>query len=397
MTFRWPALAVALLCPFTLPSAANAQTVDLTGYALGVTTWADDGPLGPGGTTLLGRFRVMPTVTSGPWTLDAAYEHVLSRTPTGGGISITTPGGTSASGSDWLGVDWDLRSTERSDWRHRFDRLSLTLDAGPVSVSVGRQAISWATALFLTPADPFAPFDPSDPFRAYRGGVDAARVRVFTGPFSEVEGVVRAARTTAGTTVTALARGQLSRGGWALGGWAGLLHDEGAGAVFATGALGATAVRGEMALREDPHGGALARATVGADRRFLPGGRDLFAVVEIQYDGYGASSPSELLTTATSPAYLRGEMQTLGRWTGASQVSYQLHPLVGVDGLVLVDLGDGSALVAPGLSWSATSAASVRLGVFVSRGDAGFDGTGRLRSAYGSTPTVAYASFSLFF
>jgi hypothetical protein len=388
---------VALAC-FALTATEGAgQTLDVPGYALGVSTWADAGPLGPGGTTLLGRFRVMPTLTSGPWTLDAAYEHILSRTPEGGGMSITTPGGAAASGSDWLGVDWTVRSTDRTAWRHRFDRLSLALDAGPVSVTVGRQAISWATALFLTPADPFAPFDPSDPFRAYRGGVDAVRVRAFPGPFSEVEGVMRAAETAEGNTLTALARGQLSRGGWALGGWAGLLHDEGAAALFATGAVGATAVRGEMAFRKDPGGGPLVRSTLGADRRYSAGGRDLFVIVEIQYDGYGAATPSELLTVAASPAYLRGEMQTLGRWTGAAQVSFQLHPLVSVDGLVLLDVEDGSALLAPGASWSATSAASFRFGAFLSEGTAGFDGTGGLRSAYGSTPTVAYLSLSWFF
>lgn len=397
MGSRWPVRAAALLCCLLSGSPLDGQTVGLTGYALGVATWADDGPLGTGGTTLLGRVRVMPVVTGGRWTLDAAYEHVLSRVPEGGGVSITNPGGTAAAGSDWLGVDWTLASTDRSTWRHRFDRLNLALDAGPVSVTVGRQAISWATALFLTPADPFAPFDPSDPFRAYRGGVDAVRARVFTGPFSEVEGVVRATETAGGTTLTALARGQLSRGGWSLGGWAGRLHDQGAAALFAAGAVGATAVRTEMAVREDPGGGALMRATLGADRRFTAGGRDLFAVVEVQYDGYGAAEPSELLVVAASPVHRRGEMQTLGRWTGATQVSFQLHPLVSVDALALLDLLDGSALLAPGLSWSATSSASLRLGTFLSRGASGMSGAGGLKSAYGSTPTVAYASFSLFF
>ena len=384
----------ALTCLAIHATAAEAQTLDVSGYALGLSAWADEGPLGPGGATYLGRFRVMPTLSAGPWTLDAAYEHLISRVPEGGGFSITTPGGT---GSDWLGLDWTLRSTDRTQWRHRFDRLNIALDAGPVTATVGRQAISWATALFLTPADPFAPFDPSDPFRAYRGGVDAVRARAFTGPFSEVEVVVRAADSDLGSTLTALARGQLSRGGWALGGWAGILHDEGAAAVFATGAAGATAVRGEMSLREDPAGGALLRGTLGADRRFTAGGRDLFVVVEVQYDGYGAATASELLEVATSPPYRRGEMQTLGRWTGATQLSYQVHPLVSVDGMVLLSMIDGSALMAPGVTWSATSSASLRVGSFLSAGSAGLDPGGSLMSEYGSSPTTLYASLSWFF
>jgi hypothetical protein len=176
-----------------------------------------------------------------------------------------------------------------------------------------------------------------------------------------------------------------------------VLHDEGAGALFATGAAGSTAVRTEVALREDPDGGVLLRSTVGADRRLLWDGRDVFLVVEVQYDGFGAADPADLTAVTASAPFRRGEMQTLGRWTGAGQAGFQLHPLVHLDCLVLLDLGDGSALVAPGVSWSATSSASVRVGAFFSTGPGGFDATRSRRSAYGSTPSVGYLSLSLFF
>jgi hypothetical protein len=92
----------------------------------------------------------------------------------------------------------------------------------------------------------------------------------------------------------------------------------------------------------------------------------------------------------------------MGAWMGshltnddlAAQASIQVHPLVAVDALLLGNLHDGSALLAPGLSWSVSSAASMRPGGFASAGAEGRSPAGGLRSAYGSTPAVWYASLS---
>jgi len=394
---RLTAVIVTLAALATESGPGAAQSLDLSGYALGVVAYARAGDLGPGGASWLGRARLMTTWSRGPVSVEAAYEHLLQRNPPGGGFSITTPGGTGPAGTaDWLGVDWTLRQTSRDSWRHRFDRLAVRFDAGDVEITAGRQAISWATTLYLTPADPFAPFDPSDPFREYRGGVDAVRVRFSPDAFSELEAVVRPAQTPFGTTLTALARGQTSVGGWAVGAWAGLLHDEAAGAVFATGAVGATAVRGEAEVRRDPGGGALVRGAVGVDRRFSVIDRDLYVVAELQGDGFGASSASGLTRVLTSRPYARGEMQVLGRAEAALQASYQLHPLVSLDLMGLADLSDRSVLLAPGMSWLATSAATVRLGVFAGLGK-GATSSSRPGSEYGSVPGIGYLSLSWFF
>lgn len=390
-----PCAVVALALAGTAKGAAAQITTK--GYALVVGTHARASGFGPAGSTLLGRVRLMPSWSAGPFSVDVAYEHLVSRTPAGGGVGVTTPGGTAAGTEDWLGTDWSIRSTSRTSWRHRFDRLSVSFDAGPLSVVVGRQAISWATTLFLTPSDPFAPFDPSDPFREYRGGVDAVRVRAFPGPFTEIEAVVRPTKTATGTTLTALGRAQTSEGGWAFGGWGGVVHDEAAAALFATGAAGSTALRGSVSIRRAPEGGTTARAVVGGDRRFSVGGRDLYAIAEVQYDGFGAARASELLGVTASEPYRHGEMQTLGRWTGAAQASWEVHPLVSTDLMALVNLADGSALVAPGVSWSVTSSASLRAGAFVGAGAGAVDPITGLASEYGPIPFLGYAALSVFF
>ena len=391
MRFLTPFVLLAAL----LPAPASAQ-LDVTGYALGVSTYQGDSDLGPSGATLLGRTRLMITGNSGGWDLDIAYEHVVKRTPAGGGFSITTPGGSAARSGDWLGADWKIHGSEQNSWRHRFDRLSLAYSDGPVEITLGRQAISWATTLFLTPADPFAPFDPSDPFRGYRGGIDAVRIRAYPGAFTEIEAVVRPTETVLGTTWTALARAQTSLGGWAFGAWGGMLHDEAAGAVFATGAVGATAVRGEASVRNDDAGGRALRGSVGLDRFFTPGGKDLYVIMEIQYDDFAAERTAHLLDVIESNAYLRGELQTLGKLSWATQLSYQIHPIVSVDALALVNLDDRSTLVAPGISWSASGSASLRLGTFAGLG-AGPAGPAELGSEYGAVPGIGYLSVTWYF
>jgi hypothetical protein len=389
----WLAVAGALL----LPGAAVGQSFGLKGYALGVGTYSAESAFSGGGSTQLARFRLMPELPTGDLTLDVAYEHVLVRSPADGGFSVTAPGGTQAGSTDWLPLDNTIRTTSRSTWRSRFDRLSVGFEAGPLTVTVGRQAISWATTLFLTPADPFAPFDPSDPFREYRGGVDAVRVQAFTGAFSEIDVVVRGADTSDGGTVSALARYQTSLGVWALGWWGGVVHEELSAAVFTTGAVGSTALRAEMVVRERPGDDAAFRGSFGADRQFLVDGKDGLILMEIQYDGFGVTESSDLLDVITSKPFLRGEMQTLGRWTGAAQASLQIHPLVGVDALAITNLTDGSTLLGPGLSWSASGSVSVRAGAFFGFGADDLDPLTGLVSEYGAVPGTGYVAASWYF
>jgi hypothetical protein len=391
MRIRWT-LILLLVC---LPVPGAAQ-LDIDGYALGVGSYAAESDFLEAGNAGFARGRIMLGWATSWFSADAAYEHLLLRQSATGALGSTNPGSGSLTSTDWLPLDWTVRDSNQSEWRHRIDRLQVRATAGPIEVTVGRQAISWATALFLTPSDPFAPFDPSDPFREYRGGVDALRVRGFAGPFTEIEAVVRPTDTPLGTTMTALARVGTSRGGWAFGGWGGVLHDEAAAALFLNGAIGSSSLRAEFALREDPEGGALPRASLGIDRFKIVRGRDLFMLAEVQYDGYGSDSADELLRVAASAPYARGEMQTLGRWTVATQASYQLHPLVGVDALLLLNADDASGLIAPGISWSTTGSASTRLGLYRSFGD-GPPAPLMLGSEYGSVPTSAYVSVSLFF
>jgi hypothetical protein len=387
-----------LLLAALLTGAGRAQAqgpLDLRGYYLHVALAADSGPFNSRGVTDVQRARIMARFTQGGWSLDAAYEHTLVYTSTAGAAGTFVGLGQARSGTDWLPLQGSLGTSQHLQWRDRADRLSLRYATHGLELTAGRQTISWATTLFLTPADPFAPFDPSEPFREYRTGVDAFRARAFPAPFLELDGVVRPSNTPLGKTLTAALRVKAAMGPWEMGGWGGVVHDEPAASLSVTRTVAGAVLRAEGVLRRSA-GRAVARLAVGADRSFNLAGRTLYLVAEYQRDGFGAARPADLPAVLFSAPASRGELQVYGRDVTAAQVSYQVHPLVSVELLALWDLDDGSALLAPAAGYSVGSNVSLRAGVFAGAGRARL-ATGAPGSEYGAVPAAGYLSLSAFF
>jgi hypothetical protein len=392
------AAALAALAVTLGAAAAHPQEPPVRVYYLNVASASGHSAYGDGGASDFQRLRLMFSPATAPIRIDVAYEHTLLYAHVAGATLDALTPGSRASSINWLDLDWSVGIHLPRDyrWRHGLDRLNATLTAGGAELSVGRQTISWATTLFLTPADPFSPFDPSDPFREYRGGVDAARLQIFPSAFSALDVVVRPERTPVGRALTALARGKVSAGGWDLSAWAGALHDHAAAAAAVTRTAAGAALRAEIPLRGDTGHGTTVRLAVGADRRWTVLRRDLYVVAEYQHDGYGAARSADLAAVGTSLPYLQGEMQVAGRDVAAVQATYQLHPLVSAALLALADLHDGSVLLGPGLTYSVSDAASVRAGAYLGTGPgAGADGTPR--SEFGGVPRTGYIALSAFF
>jgi len=375
--------------------AAAQQPLDLRGYYLHVALAADSGSFNPRGITDVQRARLMLHPVAGPLSLDVAYEHTLSYTSAVGAAGTFGGLGQALGGTEWLPLQGTLRRSQHLEWRHRADRLSLRYAARHFEVTAGRQPVSWATTLFLTPADPFAPFDPSEPFREYRTGVDALRLRAFPGPFAELDAVLRPADTPVGKTVTGALRAKMAVGHWELAGWGGVVHDDPAASVALTVTVAGAVLRGEGVVRRSG-GLTVRRLAVGADRSFTVWHRTLYVVAEYQRDGFGAARPADLIRVVFSAPAIRSELQTLGRDVAVAQLRYQLHPLLSAAFLTLWNVHDGSALAAPALGLSLAGNLTARAGLFAGRGPALLPG-GAPGSEYGTVPTAAYLSLTAFF
>ncbi|TVR61666.1 MAG: hypothetical protein EA422_12320 [Gemmatimonadales bacterium] len=399
-------LAAGLVLMLT-PLAATAQLLPLSGYYLHAAAAAEASPLGPSGALDLQRLRLMSRGTAGPVRFQVAWETTLllrsDAVVLGRGFQEAEPA------APWLNLQGSLVDRRRVGWVHGLDRLSLSHDVGSrARITVGRQTVSWATTLYFTPGDPFVPFDPADPFREYRAGVDALRGVVFTGPFSEVDAVVRPAPAPGGgESWTALLRGQRLVEGWELSAWGGLLHDRGAAALAASGSVGELGIRAEGTVRST-ESGTVVRMAAGVDRLLEFRERDLRIVAEVQRDGFGARDADQLAEVALSLPAARGELSVLGRHAALVNATWQVHPLASASLLSLVSLRDGSALVSPGLTWSLADEVSLRLGAYAGLGPGARTNThlpqlppgGQfpgLRSEHGATPLIGFAALSVFF
>ena len=373
----------------------HAQARLLTGYLQMVPLWSGATQLSDGNVTNFNRFRLTSEPVFGGVSMNIAYEHAATfrQRQVLAGLGV----GAVPSGGEWLDLQWTITDDEHVVWQHRFDRLQFRWrPTGAVELSAGRQAVSWGTTLFLTPADPFIPFNPADLFREFRAGVDAARARIYPSPLSEIDIVVRPTTTDVGDELTALARGLTTWKTWELSGWGGSLYGDATGAFAAAGALGAWAVRGEALVRaiDDE---LVVRGTVGLDRQLQVRDRDLFFIFEYQRDDMGAAAPEEYLEIVRSVPFSRGEFQVIGRDETVVQASYQLHPLWGLAGLWLWNLNDRSSLIAPSFAYSASDEASIAGGVFFGMGDDKVSLARPLPSEYGVAGTTAYVSVSWFF
>ncbi len=392
--------------------AAHAQVPQFSAYYLNAAVASGSGAFADPTAFDFQRLRLMTAPSYGAFAFDVAYEHLFTLRD--GVSTVTLTGGTAvaSNGSGFLPLQWTIEDSEFVLWRHQFDRLLVRYQGESADVTLGRQTVSWATTLYLTPADPFQPFDPSDPFREYRIGVDALRVRVFPGPLSQLDGVVRLAEVNTNvtlpgedpvtnTTVTAVARGRVALGRWELSGWAGVVHEEASVSAAATVTVAGAALRGEGVLRRSEAETVL-RFTVGVDRSFTVARRNLYLAAEYQYDGWGYGDTDQLLRVATSPPALRTEMQVLGRHEAVALATYEIHPLVSTDLLGIVNLVDPSSLIVPSITYSAREEATVRAGFFIGVGaeegnlvlPGGIPAPG---SEYGVVPLTGYASLTVFF
>jgi hypothetical protein len=385
-----------VVCVGTLDGAsADAQTPWISGYLQTVPLFNGATPQVESSLAGFNRFRLTIEPVVGPFSLEAAYEHALTlrRRDAGAGVSV----GGVPSGGEWLELDWALAKEKHVLWRHRFDRLKIAWSpTQAVELSAGRQAVSWGTTLFLTPADPFLPFNPTDPFRQFRGGVDSVRARLYPGPLSQIDLVVRPSHTEVGEEVTALGRGLTTWGDWEVSAWGGSLYGDTTGAFGTAGGFGAWAVRGEGVVREIA-GEVVFRGTIGVDRILQVGGKDLFLVAEYQRDNLAAADPVEYLALLRSAPFRRGELQVLGRDEVAVQMSYQLHPLWSLGSLWLWNLNDRSALLSPSFAYSASDDVSLTGGIFFGLGDDTLTPLQPIPSEFGLASNTGYLSLSWFF
>ncbi len=292
------------------------------------------------------------------------------------------------------------------------DRLFLSIKTNWGDISVGRQPVAWGSARVVNPTDIIAPFSFNELDKEERYGVDAVRWRIPLGTLSEIDAgyvfgrrfafeksafYLKARAPLLGMDVTAL--GLIFREN-------ALIGLDVAGSIGGAGAwLEAAAVIPDALAPADttrPTEKSYYRLSAGLDGS--PSNR-LYGFLEYHFNSAGAPSPESYLERFSHVAYTRGSVYLMGRQYAAVGLSYELHPLLPVTGLVLWNIADGSAALFPQAEYNAAeniylaAGALLRIGRSPSLSSALQDPDFplRLRSEFGSYPNFAYFAFRYYF
>lgn len=268
------------------------------------------------------------------------------------------------------------------------DWLYASYTRGPMTITAGRQPITFGRAKLSHPSDVVATFALTEVDTEYKPGADALRVDLsvrertsvsLIAVTGELEDDADLGASLQGTSV--LVRGEQGFDRGEIGALAAFVRGDvvvGLDAVVDMGGYElygeatATLVTGESlevasgAMTDVASGDIRVEAALGAT--FKPT-RKLTVSPELWYNGFGAASPDGYLAVALSPRVGIGEQTTLGRYYAGAVASFELHPLFTLAGAGLANLGDQSGLVSLSLLGNLSNNTNVVLGGYIGLGE----------------------------
>ncbi|MCB9665136.1 MAG: hypothetical protein H6732_13575 [Alphaproteobacteria bacterium] len=261
----------------------------------------------------------------------------------------------------------------------RTDRLALTLSPEGMTLTVGRQPISFGTGTFFTPLDLVNPFSPATIDTEYKPGVDAVRVDAFFG-FATKLTVVAAyvgegylhEPTPQGTPtvarVSAAAYGQTLVGVTDLGLFYAANRGDHVFGGSVVSSIGPVGIHGDLTVtlpRPDLDEDVFVRAVVGIDGR--PTNTTSLSG-EVYVQSFGARDSSRLFEVLGSERARRGEVWLGGPAYAALAVSQEITPLIQGSLAVIANLTDPSFLLTPSVGWNVSNNVSASFGGYVGLG-----------------------------
>ncbi len=398
---RWAAALVAgsVLGWLVWPHAAAAA--DTTwGHSLRAFVFARLGSL-PDSVdrrdTELAIYRItQQTRFDNDWRINAHAVLTLQSPPATAITGVAT-----ATTRTYLPLDGSIAKGSDASLRAEMDRLNVQGRIGRVRLVAGRQAITWGTNYFWPALDLFAPFAPNRLDRDYKPGVDALRMTLPIGDFSEIEAVAAVQGESSSDDASTGMLARLNFGRTDLGFMGGRFHGDNVLGGFVTADVRGATLRAEVthtrsgdAFDAGRDRRRFWRGSVGFDRLINP---VLMITAEVAFNGYGVSEPARYLAeVASADRVSRGEVNALGRRHVGLALAWDLHPLWSLDNTLLANLNDSSVLWVPAARWSTGNESEVMFGAQLPVGPR-IDASGRARSEYGLAARTLFASFTGYF
>ncbi len=346
-----------------------------------------------------GAFRLKFDAKSDHWQFEL-HGLIEGASPSALRGGFETGGANARRSVRYWDLDTDIDTNGDRSIGGDIDRVNVRFQNDYIRVTLGRQAVTWGVNYFWPVLDLFSPFSPERIDRDYKPGVDAVRINVPVGQFSEIEviGAVQGPETDRDRSFGALGRFHL--GGADLGLMIGDFHRDRVLGAFVTASLFGTGVRAEVARTEtsdlaraegDPDD--FVRVTIGVDRLLSPA---VSLVFETTWNQYGVRRAQEFIPLIGRDRIRRGEITSLGELSSGVALSWLLSPLTSLNVSLLGNWHDGSVLLQPGGSRSLSNNADLLFGAIYGLGDEPEPGN-LVGSEFGSTVSTVWAAFKISF
>jgi len=301
----------------------------------------------------------------------------------------------------------DMTSTLDSGRYHRdiaeVDRLVVSVHGESDELSVGRQAVGFGRMALVSPLDVVNPFSADALDTDTRSGVDAIRAVHYFGLGGQLGGTLVMGDNDADNSY--LATTSYNAGGLDMLGIGGRLRSRcmaGAGLAGELKGVGLKAefvqYQGRSRIDADTPGDLYDSFPIGGVEAWYRFDNGLEMLVEYLYNGAGAGSPRGYADAVQSASMQEGMTSLAGQQYLLLRPSYELHSLVTLQALAILNLKDRSALIRPELDISLSDNTQLQLFVGVNTGPGPHDepspaGTTVPRSEFGTVNN--YAGFSL--
>jgi len=354
-----PAIAGLLLC---LPSPACASDLRLGGYLKSLDLYAQSPPQSgiPAGEISANRLRLdLSGASAAGVDVELSAENLLLYTDPAGLVPL--PGASVNRALD-LEKNWN----EGGDFQNQLfvDRLNLRIERAGVEWTLGRQAIGFGRIAIFSPLDVIAPFPPDALDTDVRPGVDALRAVHYFGLGGQLGAVAVLGDGSDNNSYLATVSHNLH--GVDLLILAGSLRRRPMAGVGVAGSLGGLGLKGEIAAYDgrdvgkaagDLHG-SFAIGAVETWYRFDCG---LVLLTEYLYNGPGVDGARDYPKVLAAAPFTEGLSFLLGRHYLLAGPSYEFHPLVEGNALLIWNLEDNSFLLRPLLDLSLSDDLTLQL------------------------------------
>jgi len=282
----------------------------------------------------------------------------------------------------WLPLEADLNTEGTLVLRDVLDWAYVAITLGPVTLTAGRQPITFGRGKMWQTVDLITSFSMTQVDTEYKPGADAVRLDANISENTQLTVVAVGGTDVSGDSDIALRGSSMAlrlKHGFGesveAGLFAGFIRYDavvGLDAVYDAGSFDVYAELTTTILTErslspglTQRDQVLFKALLGAN--FKPHAKITLSP-ELAYNGFGAWDPADYFTVALSERMAVGEIYTMGQLYLGALCLWEAHPLLNVSAVLMMNPRDPSGLVSLGAVYNVASNVELKLGLYLPLG-----------------------------